>query len=360
MRKLGLFVIALLLLPGTVSAATLEVSGWMPYWKVASSTADARAHLDQLTEINPFVYTVTSEGKLKDLGKVGEEPWKSVIAEAKRKKVRVIPTVMWSDGPAIHRILSDTTKRIALEDEILKLVTDNGYDGIDIDFEAKLYETRDYYSTFLKGLQMRFPKKWVMCTIEARTPLTSRYLGTPPADASKYVNDYVAINKYCDRVRLMTYDQRRVDVALVKAVAGAPYAPVADVKWVEKTVTEALKAIPARKLSIGVATYGHEYTVLPNATTTTYTRRWSLNPEYALKLIAEQGLTPTRTLAGELSVTYTSTTTPGAYQLVTWSDAEAINDKIKLAKRLGLRGISIFKIDGGEDPGIWSLLPKVR
>ncbi len=38
---------------------------------------------------------------------------------------------------------------------------------------------------------------------------------------------------------------------------------------------------------------------------------------------------------------------------VWWSDAVAIKDKVDLAKRLGIRGVSIFKIDGGADPAMW-------
>lgn len=379
-------------------AAGLEVSGWLPYWREASSTARAYEHLDQLTEINPFIYDVKADGTLKDYAGITEEPWTSLLAEAKRRKVRVIPTIMWSDAAAMHRILGNAKTRVALEDEILAEVEKHGFDGIDIDFEGKWYETRDFYSTFLKGLQMRFPKKWVMCTIEARTPLTSRYESTPPPDAGKYANDYVAINKYCDRVRIMAYDQGAIDLALNKAANQTPYVPVGDVRWVEKAVKEALKVIPRHKISIGVATYGYEYEVQPLAEKGfKYERQWALNPKYALDLMAEYGVRAQRNSAGELSFTYipahtekgdptvgpafqqiqnagitlgaTNSTvvgntatvvTDGVYNIVWWSDAKAIEDKIKLAKRLGLRGISIFKIDGGEDPALWDILPKVR
>jgi hypothetical protein len=49
-----------------------------------------------------------------------------------------------------------------------------------------------------------------------------------------------------------------------------------------------------------------------------------------------------------------------AFRYLVWSDAQAIKDKVDLAKRLGVRGVAIFKIDGGEDPGLWNVLPKVR
>src|SRR4051812_23547866 len=76
------------------AASTFEVTGWMPYWRSATSTKDVLPHLDLLTEVNPFVYTLKNDGTLVDNGGMDKEPWLSFIAAAKAKKVRVIPSVM--------------------------------------------------------------------------------------------------------------------------------------------------------------------------------------------------------------------------------------------------------------------------
>lgn len=377
-----------------VKKPSLEVSGWLPYWRKATSTADALAHLDAFTEINPFGYTVKQDGTLYDAMKIDEEPWKSLIAEARKKKIRVIPTIMWSNGDAIHAVLSNTKSRIALEDRIAALVKEKGFDGIDIDFEGKKAETKDYFSTFLKGLYQRMGNKWVMCDIEARTPISSRYGSTPPADAGMYANDYVAINKYCDRVRIMVYDQGAIDVKLNKAANGEPYVPIADPKWVEKVITLTAQTISKKKLVIGVATYGYEYKVTPlSEYGYRYDLQWAFNQKYAFDIISQYQSNLKRNSAGELSFTYIPNVLPpsgsspantdpvlnvvpvattsysdgsiapaaGAtsFNILWWSDAKAIQDKITLAKKLGVRGIAIFKIDGGEDPTLWDVLKKI-
>src|SRR3989338_5346968 len=238
-------------LPFVADAAALpfEVSGWIPYWRSATGTADAIAHISTFKEINPFGYTVKNDGTLFDAMKIDEAPWPEFIKAARAKKVRIIPTVMWSNGEAIHNILSKQKTRIALEDSITALVKEKGFDGIDIDFEGKKAETKNYFSTFLKGLYQRMGKKWVMCTIEARTPLDSRF-DTIPKDI-QYANDFVEINKYCDRVRLMTYDQGTIDLRLNESALG-PYIPIADTKWVEKVVNLTAKTISKNKLVIGI------------------------------------------------------------------------------------------------------------
>jgi len=377
-----LFVLSLMLLgtpPEKAHAAAvpkLEVSGWIPYWRAASGTLDAFNNLDTLTEINPFGFGVSSDGQITDPMHINEEHWVSLITAAKQKKVRVIPTVMWSDGAAIHRILSTTESRIELEDSITALVIASGFDGIDIDFEGKYAETRPYFSTFLKGLYQRMGKKWVMCTIEARTPLSSRYEGTPPPGAGIYANDFVAINKYCDRVRLMTYDQGSIDVQL-NAANNGPYVPIADSKWVEKVVKLTAQTIPKRKLVIGIATYGYEYTMTPRTEGYRYNLVSAFNPGYARELVEKFHLTPVRNSAGELNMTYITDVPPppianplnlpvasaqtkamGTLSIAWWSDAKAVADKIALAKKLQVRGVALFKIDGGEDPDLWNAVRK--
>ncbi|MDE2212983.1 MAG: hypothetical protein KGJ34_00370 [Patescibacteria group bacterium] len=366
----------------------LEVSAWIPYWSSATGTADALAHLNYLSEINPFGYIVQPDGTLYDPMGIDSPPWSTLIAAAKAKGVLVVPTVMWSDTTAINNILSNTTSRIALEKTIATLAFQQNFNGIDIDFEGKEAQDKNYFSLFLKGLYARMGNKWVVCTIEARTPVSDRYDGTPPADATEYANDFTAINKYCDRVSLMTYDQDTVDVKLNEAQQGL-YMPIADPQWVSAVVNLAAQSISRRKIEIGVATYGYEYQVVPLQEGYQYNLQWAFDPDYATALAQSLGITPTRNSAGELSFTYTPTsmtdTTPditpttslqnatttysntsstastaSSFNIVWWSDAGAIGDKLYLAETLGVRGVAIFKIDGREDPRLWSLLPKLH
>jgi spore germination protein len=182
----------LLLVPVVTSAATakFEVTGWMPYWRGATSTNDVLPHINDMTEVNPFVYTIKSNGTLLDNGNLSAEPWASFINTAKADKVRVIPTIMTSDGTLLHTLINTKAHRDSFASNIVQTVNAGGFDGIDIDFEGKHAEDKDNFSLFLQNLYQRMGSKWVMCTIEARTPLADRYAGTDiPPDASIYSND---------------------------------------------------------------------------------------------------------------------------------------------------------------------------
>lgn len=373
-----------------VATGAFETSGWIPYWRSATGTADVLPHLTKLTSVMPFGYSLKSDGTLADTAKLTEEPWVSFIAAAKANKVRVVPTVMSGDGELIHRILSNAQTRTALEDQIVKVVKENNFDGIDIDFEAKKRETINYFSLFLKNLYAKMGNKWVYCTIEARMPLEHRYLPhqTPPADATDYANDYVALNKYCDRVEMMAYDQGVIDQKL-NAIRQAPYAPVADTEWVEAMIRLAAQTISRNKLIVGIPTYGYEYQVTPLPDGRyQYKVLWPFNYRYATDIAERLGITPQRNSAGEMGFTYdpsllvtapsgtdttllqhqiaSTTITQNAsgspiiqnrlFNFVSWSDTTAIKAKVDLAKRLGVRGVAVFKFDGGEDQEMWNVL----
>jgi hypothetical protein len=90
------------------------------------------------------------------------------------------------------------------------------------------------------------------------------------------------------------------------------------------------------------------------------------------------GVEPTRDSAGELSLTYTSSTyiqaspiyvsstepteltTPSSNGMTTFfisfPDATSELQKVALAKQFGLRGVIFFKADGQMDPAIWNSL----
>jgi len=392
-RYFPLVLLLVLLLPvgafaqtATTTVATttpaLELAGWIPYWRVSEGTRDARTHLEVLDVLHPFAFSVQADGKIKDLAGLTKYLWTKLFRDARAQGVLVVPTVMWSDTNAMSDILLDPAKRALHVSRIVALVKKGKYDGIDIDYEGKRASTKDAYSAFLGELKTALGDKLLSCTIEARTPPESLYLPALLPATMEYANDYGKLNEYCDRVNIMAYDQQRADILLNKARTGMPYYPVADVAWVRKVVELALKDIAPEKLVLSVPTYGREVslTVAPDWYKS-YSSLWSVSQEYALDTAKEYGVTPVRNSAEEQSFSYvpkdsvfstlfssgtgdvasralayaSATGKTVSVNLVWWSDAEAIATKVALAKELGLRGISLFKIDGAEDPAIWEL-----
>jgi spore germination protein YaaH len=390
---IGFFLAAFLFLTPFVFAAEddLEVAGWIPYWRDSEGIKDAKENLEDIDTLYPFAFVVKSDGTLSDLAGLGDKEWKSLKKKAQSEDTEVIPTIMTSSGDLIHTILSNTDSRNRHVKAIMDMVEKGDFDGVDIDYESKKPETKIFFSLFLAQLKLALGDRILSCTVEARTPPDSLY--SDPNHVVNYTNDYNVLNVVCDRVVIMAYDQQRADLKANEARRGEPYVPVADPLWVEKVVKLAVKSFPEDKVMLGVPTYGRHWavTVAPEQFRD-YRSIGALNMPDMLDVADEQNVTPSRNKAGEMSFTYLPKSTDSktakaikkmsvskntskgmkiaaqalayanktgkevVFNIGWYSDAGAIKDKIDMAKKYGLRGISLFKIDGEEDSKVWDYL----
>lgn len=364
-----------------------EVAAWLPWFAFESGTVSARNQLSELDTLYLFLYEVDDSGDIIEKVDTDTRDFSRLLRDARRKNIEIIPTIAWFDGDAIHEMLSNRRDRRAFVQDIVDFVDDNDFDGVDIDFEQKNAETMDYFSDFLEELEDELGRDELVCTIEPRMEPEHRWREVP--DLIEYANDYRAINRYCDRIQIMAYDQQRADIVINDKRRGVPYAPVADAEWVEHVVDFALEDFDEDKVMLGVATYGRAWdvTVAPEWYRD-YTRIASLNQPRIFELAEKYDAPIGRTEAGEGVISYfpedsiykvlnalpVPENTPKGFEaaskalffatrtgleipvrFVTWSDAKAVEDKLEIAEDNDLRGISIFKIDGEEDPDIWDL-----
>lgn len=350
----NLFLIAILLLPIFAEAGVLEFSVWVPYWKKTAASAETKNNLSQLYSVSPFSFEMTSEGKIRDAMKIKEEPWTSMLQAARNQKVKIIPSILWTDGEKMDKVFRNKKLREAHVSEIVSLVKSGNFDGIDIDYENKKASTYYGFGAFLRALSLKLhaQNKILVCTIEPRFSPTSKYREVPTD--IQYANNYLAINKYCDEVRVMTYEQSTADWKLVEQkIKTGYYTPIADKAWVSKVAVYTGQEIDRKKMVLGVVNYGYEYEVTANNSGYNYKRIRSVSYKTATELATAQRVSPVRNSAGEMSFSYQK---DGKTRLVWYSDAQAIADKVALAKKLGLKGVALFRIDGESDPKLWTAL----
>lgn len=369
------------------ASASYQVGAWVPWFAEESGAKQALKHINSIDTLYPFVYEVAPDGSIVNKVRFIQSHWKNLLRKADARNVEVIPTIAWFDGTAIHAVLSDEKKRAAHIAAIVAMVKKERFDGVNIDYESRLAETVDFYSLFLKELKAALGRNLSLtCTIEARTPPESRWRVVPTV--IQYSNDYKAINKHCDWVEIMAYDQQRADLTLNDKRKGVPYMPVADTEWVKKVLDLALEELDNEKVLLGVATYGRAWdvTVAPEWYRD-YKQVASLNQPRILELSKKYNAPIGRTEGGEAVISYfpedspwkvldqlpTIPGTPKGFEaagkalfaatylkmeipvrVVIWSDAAAIAEKLALVEDYDLRGVAIFKVDGEEDSKIWS------
>ncbi len=349
---LGIFFLAPIF---TYAEPTLLFGVWIPYWKKDIGVAETLIQLQKLHFVNLFSFEIDKNGKPKNTLKIEKEPWLTLMDRSKQQNKNVIATFSWFKGTEIDAILSQMDKRTLHINSIIDIAKKYNLNGIDIDYENKLFKSRNAFNAFLAELKTKAAANNLLlyCTIEPRTPLADQYLVIPKN--IDYVNDYEVISKNCDKIIIMAYDQRRIDITLNRAKgATEPYVPVSDNDWVRKVIAQATVFIPKEKIILGVPTFGHEYVLEKTKSGKwIYHRVGSLTYKKATEIIQAKNLESTRNNSGEMTFRYIL---EDEQRLGIYYDHGAIKSKIDLAREFGLSGISLFKIDGESDSSLWNYI----
>lgn len=194
-------------------------------------------------------YIATFSYATDEKGNLSGQPISKGIELAKKENVRPLMLVHnfteFFDDKLAHKVLSVQENRKNLEKNILKLIRENGYEGVNIDIEAVPPADRNYYTVFLSELKKMFEPYGYLLTVS----IPAKTWDTPQS-AWSGAYDYRAIGRQADIVVIMTYDEHW---------SGGKPGPIASFPWVQSVLDYATWCIPRHKLLMGVAAYGYDW-----------------------------------------------------------------------------------------------------
>ncbi len=282
---------------------------------------------DVLDEVNFFWYTLGADGGIE-----GGMMASQAVQVARDAGLRVVPSIVNGgfDAQRVSLVVNDPIRRQQHIQDILALVQDNGYDGIDIDYESLNPEDRDAFSLFVEELAVALHAegKLLSIAVHAKSDDAGAWSGAA-------AQDWARLGAAVDSFKIMTYDFHN----------GASEAgPIAPLDWVDAVLSYAATVVPPEKTWMGVPVYGYNWTG---------SRAQSLNWRQALQLAEQQGVQGQRDPAsGEMTFTY------GDGQHTVWfNDGETLTGRLALLreKHPNVAGIAIWPL-GGEDPANWTAI----
>ena len=209
--------------------------------------------LAMLEELLIFSCGFTFEGNL--ILPSGDDRW--MIRMAEENNVRpVLVLTPFSQGAFHNQLVRVILENRPIQDRIIAqlsaLAEEQGYRGVDIDFENVLPADRVRYAKFVRRVRERLGERGCIVSVAAvpRTSDSQRGLAVEGMD-------YALLGACADRVFLKTYEWGYV--------YGPPTA-VAPLDKVRQVVEYAVTKIPAEKLILGIPNYGYDWTL-------TYERR---------------------------------------------------------------------------------------
>ena len=283
--------------------------------------------LPYLSELPIFSYGFTPEGML--VPPQIPEQW--MINMAKEYGVAPILTLTPFDESGnfsnflISQVVNNQTAINTLIGNLISIMYQKGYAGVDIDFEYILAEDRDSFTEFVRQVAEQMRANGFHTSI-ALAPKTS-------ADQPGVLyegKDYKALGEIVDHALIMTYEW------------GYTYGPpmaVAPLNQVRRVIEYAVTEIASEKIDLGIPNYGYDWPLPYERGVTAAT---PIGNVQAVRIAIEQGV-PIQFdgLAQSPFFTYESA---GVQHEVWFEDVRSIRQKFELIQEFGLGGCGYWQI----------------
>lgn len=302
---------------------TIEVNGYA-FPNIDINTLENT--LPHLTYLSIFSYLVRADGSLVS---INDSELTTLARQYKTASLMVVTNIKEGgsfDSELAHTILSDENIQNKLLDNIVKVLNDKRYHGLNIDFEYLYPRDKENYNKFLKkAVDKLRPLGYSVSTAVA--PKTS-------ADQKGLLyeaHDYQAHGKILDHVIIMTYEW---------GYTFGPPLPVAPYNLVEEVIQYAVKEIPSNKILMGIPNYGYDWT-LPFVKGTAAR---SISNTEAIKLASEVGAQIK--FDERAKSPYFNYFDKNRKQHIVWfEDARSIEAKLTLVEKYNLGGVSYWTIN---------------
>lgn len=321
---------------GTPAGSTVAA---VPYWNLDDGVHDVLAHSGQVSEYSPWIYGLARNGKIAPAySKHQAERVDSSLKRVCEAGIPATPTLANYDGnrftyQPIRRILADPKRMRRHVEDIVTFVRKHDFAGIDIDYEDLHAGDRAAFSRFVAALAnaLHAEDKLLSVALFAKTDDA----GSDPRNVAQ---DYAAIGRHADQVRLMGYDYHW---------ATSPPGPVAPLPWLRDVLRYASAQIPAEKLVLGLPLSGYDW-VGDHGTPVSW--------QQAQNRASRYGVEP-RYDRSKAASTFAYTDKNGHRHRVWFQTAKGTEAELRLAAKARIGGIYLWMF-GPADPGTWSALKR--
>ena len=229
------------------------------------------------------------------------------------------------NGAPLHRILNDKVKENRIIADIIKVVQQNHFAGVNIDFEELQESSDEPLVSFMHDLYTRMHALHLLVTQDV-SPFNSDY-------------NYKELVKYNDYLFLMAYDEHN---------SGSLPGPISSQKYIEAALENAVKQIDPHKLILAIAGYGYDWPKGDNGQDVTYAEALSIAAESAAKVVFD---------TNTYNLNYNYTDENGIEHSVYFTDAATNFNTMRFATEYGVGGIALWRL-GSADNRLWSFFNK--
>ena len=235
------------------------------------------------------------------------------------------------------KVLSSTASREKITNQLIASAIQNGFEGINVDFETIPEDAADGYIQFIRELSVKCRKNGIVLSIDdpVPKPFTAHY----NRKEQGIVADYVII---------MGYDEHYVGSEEAGSVASMPF--------VKAGITETIAEVPAEKVINAVPFYTRLWKITTNKNGSTELSSEAIGMDQADESLANNGVEAAWD-EGTMQDYAEFTGGDGNNYKIWLENEKSIEEKAKLVKEYNLGGIAAWKL-GFERASIWDVILK--
>ena len=312
---------------------TIEVNGYA-IANISNMTLDRT--LPYLTYLSIFSYQAKADGNLFGLY---EENIIDKAISANVAPIMVVTNIAESggfDSDIASSILNNESIQNTLINNIISIVNDKNYYGVDIDFEYLYPRDRMAYISFLRKLKEELVKINKTLSVAVAPKYRDNQSGI-----LYEAHDYQMIGEIADRVIIMTYEWGYM--------YGEPMA-ISPLSEVDAVLNYAVTRIPPEKILMGMPNYAYDWTLPFNSGDSAM----AITNNRALELALEKGATINFDEKAQ-SPYFNYIDDSGRNHVVWFDDARSINARLQLVNKYNLAGVSYWTINNFY-PVNWAVL----
>lgn len=231
------------------------------------------------------------------------------------------------------KVLTHTSLREHLENQIMTQAVSYGLDGINIDFESVRAEVGDGYIQFIRELSLLCRKNGLVLSVDNYVPTSGTMF---------YNRKEQAV--FADYVIMMGYDEH---------YSGSDSGSVASIGYVTNGIKEMIaQKVPANQIILGMPFYTRLWTETDSASGTTVTSK-TLGMKDEAAFLAQNNAQ--KTWSQKDGQNYVQVKKDNVTYKVWLEDEKSLSLKLQLINDYSLAGGSFWKL-GLEDPSIWNTI----
>ena len=329
----------------TINMAWHVVTNQSAPEKVLQTIADTKG----LTTISPTWFTIAdTDGNINSLAS------SQYVNYAHQSNIEVWALVRDFDGgigsyEESYEVLSHTSKRENLVNQLIAEALQTGIDGINVDFEKISAECGEHYIQFIRELSVKCRQNGLVLSVDNYVPKTY--------NAHYHIEEQ---GKVADYVIIMGYDEH---------YSGSyESGSVASLNFVKEGIEATLNAVPKEKVINAVPFFTRLWKEVPKTEEELAEEAGTEAAEYSVKVTsealgmeaAEQAIADAgaqTTVDEATKQNYAQWEADGATYKIWLEDETALEEKLKLMKEYKLAGTAAWRL-GFEKSSVWELILK--